>query len=234
MLMYDVFSGSDYLELDTDNVVWTIKLAGYTNYRMLYSAADNRKLAASYMARAHTVNFAGENTALTMNLKELAVPAEDYTQTQITNAKNVGLDVYTTIKQTAAVLCSGANNFMDERYNLIAFVDYLQVDMYNIQRQTATKIPQTRPGIAQLVDQAEKTTRQFVKAGVVAPGTWTSPDFFGDRTKFLQNIEDNGYYWLSGLLSDQSAASGKQGNRRSFRVLLSYPGPFIPLTSLLM
>ena len=206
VLMYDVFDEESNLEVDTTNVVWEIKLAGYTNYRMLYSKAGNRKFAASYMARAHTVNFAAENTALTMHLKELAVPAEEYTQTEVDAAKRVGLDIYTTIKQTATVLTSGANNFVDERYNLIAYVDFLQVDMYNLLRQTATKIPQTRQGIAQLVDQAEKTTRQFVRAGVIAPGTWTSPDFFGNRDTFLENILSNGYYFISGSLADQSQA----------------------------
>lgn len=206
VLMYDVFDAAANLEVDVSNIVWEIKLAGYTNYRMLYSKAGNRKLAATYMARAHTVNFAGENTALTMHMKELAVPAEEYTQTEVDKAKRVGLDIYTTIKQTATVLTSGANNFVDERYNLISYVDYLQVDMYNLLRQTATKIPQTRRGIAQLVDQAEKTTRQFVRAGVIAPGTWTSPDFFGNHDTFLENVSVNGYYWLSGLLADQSQA----------------------------
>ncbi len=207
VLMYDVFDNSDNLEVDPTNVVWTIKLAGYTNYRMLYSKAGNRKMAASYMARAHTVNFRAENSALTMHLKELAVPAESYSQTELNKAKTVGLDVYTTIKLTPCILTSGANNFVDERYNLIAFVDFLQVDMYNLLKATSTKIPQTRRGVAQLVDQAEKTTRQFVRAGVIAPGTWTSPDYFGNRERFEENILENGFYWLAGRLADQSQAS---------------------------
>jgi hypothetical protein len=207
VLMYDVFNDPDNLEVDTDNVVWTIKLSGYTNYRMLYSTAGNRKMAASYMARAHTVNFAAENSALTMHLKELNVAAEDYTQTEINKAQTVGLDLYTTIKLTPCLLTSGANGFTDERYNLIAFVDYLQVDIFNVLKGTSTKIPQTRAGVAQLVDQCEKTSNQFVRAGVVAPGTWSSPDTFGNRATFEQNIEDNGFYWLAGSLAAQQQAS---------------------------
>jgi len=207
VLMYDVFDSLDNLEVDPANVVWDIKLSSLDNYRMLYSKAGNRKMAASYMARTHTVNFAAENSALTMHLKELSVAAEEYTQTEVNKAQTVGLDIYTTIKLTPCILTSGANNFTDERYNLIAFVDYLQVDMYNLLKLTATKIPQTRRGIAQLVDQAEKTTRQFVRAGVAAPGTWTSPDYFGNRKNFEQNILDNGFYWLAGRLADQSQSS---------------------------
>lgn len=207
VLVYEVFSGSTYLDLDADtNVVWANKLAGYTNYRMLYSAAGNRRLATSYMARAHTVNFNADSSALTMHLKTLAVTAEDYTQTVIAAAKAVGLDLYTTVKNTACVLTSGANDFVDNRYNLIAFVDAVQTDMYNLLKLTATKIPQTRRGVNQLIDQGEKTTRGFVRAGVFAPGTWSSPDYFGDRETFERNIEGNGFYWIAGSLADQPQA----------------------------
>lgn len=206
MLMYNVFSGSTYLDIDATNPVWTVKLSGQDSFRMLYSTAGNRKLAASYMARAHTVNFNAENSAITMNLKELAVPAEDYTQTEISKAYAVGLDLYTTIKDVAVVLTSPANDFVDNVYNLIAFVDAVQTDMFNLLKQTGTKIPQTVRGVNQLIDQGEKTTRGFVRAGVFAPGTWSSPDTFGDIDTFNRNISQFGFYWLAGSLADQPQA----------------------------
>ena len=207
VLQYDVFDAPANLTVDPTNVVWDIKLSSLTNYRMLFSKAGNRKLAASYMARAHTVNFAAENSALTMHLKELAVAAEEYTQTQVNQAQIVGLDLYTTIKLTPALLTSGANGFTDERFNLIAFVDFLQIDMYNLLKSTGTKIPQTTRGVNQLIDQAEKTTIQFVRAGVFAPGTWSSPDTFGDLDTFRRGISNNGFYWLAGSLSAQAQNS---------------------------
>jgi hypothetical protein len=207
VLQYDVFESPANLLVDPTNVVWDIKLSGLTNYRMLYSKAGNRKMAASYMARVHTVNFGAENSALTMHLKELSVAEEEYTQTEVNNAKMVGLDLYTTIKLTPVILTSGANVFTDERYNLIALVDFIQVDMYNLLKLTGTKIPQTRRGVNQLIDQAEKTTRQFVRAGVAAPGTWSSPDYFGNRETFEQSIVNNGFYWLAGSLADQAQNS---------------------------
>jgi len=207
VLQYDVFESPTNLLVDPTNVVWDIKLSSLTNYRMLYSKAGNRKLAASYMARVHTVNFGAENSALTMHLKELSVAAEEYSQTEVNNAKMVGLDLYTTIKLTPVILTSGANVFTDERYNLIALVDFIQVDMYNLLKLTGTKIPQTRRGVNQLIDQAEKTTRQFVRAGVAAPGTWSSPDYFGNRETFEQSIINNGFYWLAGSLAAQAQNS---------------------------
>jgi len=207
VLQYDVFDAPANLTVDPTNVVWDIKLSSLTNYRMLFSKAGNRKLAASYMARAHTVNFAAENSALTMHLKELSVAAEEYTQTQVNQAQTVGLDLYTTIKLTPAILTSGANGFTDYAYNIISFSDYLQIDMYNLLKQTSTKIPQTTRGVSQLIDQAEKTTLQFVRAGVFAPGTWSSPDTFGDLETFRRGISNNGFYWLAGSLAAQAQNS---------------------------
>lgn len=202
-LLYNAFSGTAYLTPSTSNPVWAVKLASQSNFRCLYSKAGNRLLAATYMARAHTVNFNAENSAITMNLKELAVPAESYEQTEIDAAKRVGLDVYTTIKDTPVVLTSGANDFVDNVYNLIAFVDAVQTDLFNLLKSTGTKIPQTTRGVNQLVAQAEKTSRGFVRAGVFAPGAWSSPDSFGNIDTFNRNIEQFGFYWLAGLLKDQ-------------------------------
>lgn len=206
-LMYDVFSSADNLEKDITNVVWKNTLSGYDNYRMLYSKAGNRRFATAYMARAHVVSFTAENTALTMNLKELAgVLPESYTQTEITKAKTVGLDIYTTVKDVPVVLTSGANDFVDNRYNLIAFIDAVQTDLFNLLKLAGTKIPQTTRGVNQLVDQGEKTTRGFVRAGVFAPGVWTRPDFFGEQETFKRNIRQFGFYWKANRLSDQPTA----------------------------
>ncbi|EPV3120860.1 DUF3383 family protein, partial [Yersinia enterocolitica] len=185
-------------------------LASQRNFRMLYSKSGNRKLAITYMARTHTVNFNGERTAITLHLKTLNVPAEEYSQTEIDKAKRVGLDIYTTIKDVPCVLTSGSNDFVDNVYNLMAYVDAVQTDSFNLLKTTPTKVPQTYYGVDQLEDCAEKTTRGFVRAGVFSPGAWTLPDFFGDRDMFLRNIEQNGFYVLAGDLKDQSTADRQE------------------------
>ena len=205
-LVYETFQSVDYLEIDVDNPVWTVKLSGQDYFRCLYSKAGNRQMSASYMAYVHSVDFTAENSALTMHLKELSVPSEEYSQTEIQKAYNVGLDIYTTIKNTNVVLTSGANDFVDNIYNLMAYKEQMQVDVFNVLKGTSTKIAQTTAGVNKLVDQCEKTTAQFVKAGVFAGGTWTSPDFFGNIDVFKRNIEQQGFYFLAGKLSDQSNA----------------------------
>lgn len=207
VLMYSVWSGSDYfVKSVADNPVWATTIGGFDTFRMLYSQAGDRRLAAAYMARAHTVNFNAQNSALTMNLKELNAVPEDYTETELNQAKAVGLDVYTTIKDVPVVLSSNKNSPMDDVYNLISYVDACEVGAFNFLRGTSTKVPQTTPGMNALVDSLEKVSTQYVRAGFIAPGTWLSPDSFGDQQTFLRNIEQNGYYWLAGPISEQSQA----------------------------
>lgn len=206
VLFYEVFTGATSLQVSPSNDVWAIKLAGATNFRCLYRADNNRKFAVSYMARNHTVNFNAENSALTMNLKALSVPADEIDETVIKQAKRVGMDVYVAIKDVPGVLCSGANDFVDNRYNLMGYVNAIQVDSFNVLKGTATKVPQTTPGVNQLVDACEKTTRGFVRAGVWGPGEWTSPDSFGDLDTFKRQIREKGFYVLAGRLEDQSQA----------------------------
>lgn len=202
-IIYNVFSGSSYLAVAANNPVWAVKLAGQSAFRCLYSKAGNRLYAATYMARTHTVNFNAENSAITMNLKGLNVPAESYDQPEIDAATRVGLDIYTTIKDTPVVLTSGANDFVDNVYNIAGFVDAVQTDMFNALKSTGTKFAQTTRDVNKLVAQGEKTTRGFVRAGVFAPGAWSSPDSFGNINTFNRNIEQFGFYWLAGLLKDQ-------------------------------
>jgi len=205
VMQYDVFSNPTNLEVDVSNPVWEIKLASQVNYRMLYSKAGNRTLAVGYMSRNHTVLFTGENTAQTMHLKEIkSVVAENYNQTEIDKAKTVGLDIYTVFKETVPkLLTTGANGITDNVYNLMAYVDAVQTDAFNILGTTTTKIPQTTPGLNQLIDGLEATSQGFVTAGVFAPGTWTLSETFGDVDTFNRNIEEKGFYWYSIPLSDQ-------------------------------
>jgi len=202
-IIYNVFTGSSYFAVSASNPVWAVKLASQTSFRCLYSKAGNRLMAATYMARTHTVNFNAENSAITMNLKELSVPAESYSQTEIDSAKRVGLDIYTTIKDTPVVLTSGANDFVDNVYNIIAFIDAIQTDNFNVLKQTGTKIAQITRDVNTMVAANEKTCRGFVRANVFSPGSWSSSDTFGNINTFNRNIEQFGFYVLAGLLRDQ-------------------------------
>jgi len=205
VLQYDVFSNPTNLEVSVSNPVWEIKLAGQTKYRMYYSSAGNRTLGAGVMATMHTVLFSGTNTAITTQLKEITgVVAEFYSEQDLDKAEIVGLDVYTTFKSTVPKLVTtGANGFTDDEYNILAYLDSVRTGLFNVLGTTPTKIPQTTPGLNQLLDAGEKISQRYVTAGVFAPGTWNSTERFGDVDTFNRNIEEKGFYWYSIPLSEQ-------------------------------
>ena len=162
-----------------------------------------------------------------MQGKQLAIVSEDLSQTVINACKTVGLDVYVAIKSTPLVplvLTSGANDFVDNVYNLIAFIDAVQSDVATLITGTPTKIPQTTPGINSIVDQAEKTTRRFAKAGFIAPGEWLSPNTFGNVDTFKRNISEFGYYWMAGSLADQSSTDRSARKSPPLMCAIKYAG----------
>lgn len=203
VLVYNVFKGAKYSIMDATNPCWQVRMAGLKSFRMLYGS--DRKFAAAYMARMHTVNFNGENTAITMNLKELPVVAESISDDLWIKLKKIGLDVYTTTKGEPHVLCSTGNGFVDDEYNLTAFVDSVQTDLFNLLKLTPTKLAQTERDGAQIVDTAEKTSRRFARANVIGAGEWTNPATFGNVEVFKRAIRQEGFFWQLGAFADQTA-----------------------------
>ncbi len=203
-LIYETFNDEKYTTFDNSNPCWKVKMAGLRAFRMLW--LNDRRYAAAYMARMHTVNFNGENTAITMHLKELPVVAVPISDNLWSKLNKVGLDPYTTTKDTANVLCSEGNDYVDNEYNLIAFINHVQTDVFNLLKSTFTKLAQTEPDGQVLVDQCEKTSRRFARANFIAAGEWSNPNILGNREAFLRSIRTTGYYWQIGSFADQSQA----------------------------
>lgn len=188
-----------------------INSAGLYQTKPLYNstgALNARLFAASYMGRALSVNFEGSNTAITMQLKQLAgiQPDPGITQTIYNVCQTAGVDIYASFAGISAVVSNnGANGkYFDEVYNLIWFVSDIMVTGFNALLQTGTKIPQTETGMSYLKSQYRKVCAQAVNNGYIAPGSWNSPDYFGDQTDFINNILQTGYYIYSSPINQQS------------------------------
>lgn len=189
-----------------------IKNAADTYTRCLYystSALNARLFAAAAAGRGMSVNFEASNTALTMNLKQLATIDADtgITQTVYSNCKTAGVDVYTSIAGVSAYFSHGNNKFFDEVHNLIWFVSAVKVTGFNTLLQLGNKIPQTEPGMNLLKGAYREVCERAVKNGYVAPGSWTSAEWFGNQEDMIKNIQEHGYYIYSTPISQQSAAA---------------------------
>lgn len=210
------FPSSDPASVDPEGRLDKIRLASLTQSRgLLYEdGKDSEALieSAAYASRLLSTVFTGSNTTSTMNLKTLrgVLPDLSLTQTLIEKAKLAGADVYPSIQGVPAVLSFGANEFVDNVYNLLAFVGDIQISEFNVLKQTATKIPQTEGGMDQLKGAARRVCDQYVRNGFVSPGEWNSPNTFGNQEEFFLNIQQFGYYIYSEPIALQLPAEREE------------------------
>lgn len=195
---------------DIAGIATTIKDATNTKTRLvLYtdSISEANLTKSAYTGRAFSTNFSGSRTAQTMNLKSLAgvTPDSGITQTLYTNADTAGVDLYVSYDGVASVFSSSGNDFFDNPYSDLALKFALEAAGFNFLRQTNTKVPQTESGMNGLKNAYAQVAERFVTAGVIAPGSWTSSERFGDPEIFDQNILDRGYYIYSLPIAQQSS-----------------------------
>jgi hypothetical protein len=185
--------------------------ASDSNTRCLYystSALTARLFAAAYASRAMSVNFAGSNTAITMNLKQLATidPDDGVTQTYYNALATAGVDAYISYAGVSSVVSNGANRYFDEVYNLVWFVSALKVAGFNALAQVSNKIPQTEPGMSLLKSAYRSVCEQAKGNGYIGPGSWTSAEWFGVQGDMNNNILERGYYIYSAPVNLQATA----------------------------
>lgn len=189
-----------------------IQQAGNSNTRCLYYGLDDdeaaRGFVARYASRLHAVNYAGSNSAITMNLKVLRgiMPDASLTQTLVSQAETAGVDLYASYSGRPAVISHGNNSFADEVLNRMWLVNALKISGFNALAQVSTKIPQTEAGMSILKGVYRRVCEQSVNNGYVAPGEWTSPEWFGHQEDFINNISERGYYIYSQPVNKQSVA----------------------------
>lgn len=177
-----------------------IQLASdYFTRCLYYSSAtlqNARLFAAAYASRLMSVNYAGSETAITMNLKQLStiVPDPNINLTVLSVCQTAGVDVYASYANSPATISNGANKFADQCLNILWFILAIQVAGYNALATTNTKIPQTTAGMNTYVGYLKQICVQAVANGYLAPGIWTAADTFGNQQDFLNNISSYGFY----------------------------------------
>lgn len=198
--------------VDIQGVFTNIQQATDYNTRCLFysdSASLNARLfAAAYASRLLSVNTAGSNTTLTMNLQQLETIVSDngITQNIVSLCAIAGVDIYPSTAGYAGVYSNGDNKFADEVWNLIAFVAALEVAGFNTLATVGTKVPQTEPGVSLLKNSYKQVCVQFVNNEYIAPGAWTSAEIIGNQADLLANISQYGYYIYSQPVNQQSTA----------------------------
>lgn len=209
-----------------------LRTGNFSHTRGLYygdaSAASLNAIlmSSAYAGRGLSVDFTGSNTTLNMNLKDLATiqPDPSMTETIYTECQTAGADVYASVQGVPKVLCSGANSFFDQVYNLLSFVGDLQVAGFNFLAETSTKVPQTENGIDAYKGSFRGVCEQYVTNQYIAPGAWNSPTTFGNLQDFLANIRQVGYYIYSQPVAQQSQASRVARNAPLVQIAIKEAG----------
>ncbi len=177
------------------------------------AALNSRLFAAAYLSRAFSVNYSGSDTTLTMNLKDLIGLSADtnISETILEQCKTLGVDCYPSIEGLAKVVSNRQGvMYFDQVLNQIWFVNGVQRAVFNVLATTRTKIPQTEGGLEKQRTAIRNVCKQAVVNGYLAPGTWNSPDTFGDYEDFLRNIREFGYYEYHQPVSEQAQPEREQ------------------------
>lgn len=194
-----------------------IKAAGNTKTRLLAKTDQGEEISkiaiATYATIAQSTNYSGNDTALTMNLKELTGVLPDYNinSTYYNIAKTNGVDIYAATEGLSCVYSFDNGYYTDDATNLLWLKKALEVSGFNYLRKTDTKIPQTETGMAGLKNAYEQRCSQGVRNGVIGTGLlWNDSIPFGDPADFQRNIQEKGYYIYSLPIALQNQAEREQ------------------------
>lgn len=183
-----------------------IKAAGYKRTFTQYSSS-NAFASASIFGRAFTVNFDASSTTITLKFKqEPSITPETLTATQAAALKSKNCNVFVRYNNDTAILQEGtmANGyFFDEIHGADWLQNDLQTAVYNLLYTSPTKIPQTDPGINQIVTVVSGRLDQAVTNGLAAPGQWNGPRVGALNTGDTLSA---GYYVYAPPVASQSQA----------------------------
>src|SRR5690606_2791873 len=129
----------------TTNIANQIEQDAANPYKKLYDKLASRALVIydkndpyaimSALARGLSVNFAANNSTITLKFKQLpGVSADDLSLTEVSKCKALGINYYTYYDE-AAMLAEGTTigkRFFDEIHGLDWFVDAVQKDYFAV------------------------------------------------------------------------------------------------------
>lgn len=190
----------------TDDIAAKLKAAKYSRTFVQYSTSS-KYASASLFGRAFTVDFTGNNTAITLKFKqEPGVTYETLTTSQAAALDSKNCNVYVYYANDTAIIQQGVmanGDFFDERHGLDWLQDYIQTNLFNLLYTSTTKIPQTESGVTQLITNVESSLEQAANNGLVAAGVWNGGALGQISTG---DTLTKGYYVYATPLTQQSQA----------------------------
>ncbi|MGN8278158.1 DUF3383 family protein [Pseudomonas sp. SMN5] len=169
------------------------------------------------------VNFNAANSTITGEFKKLpGIDAEDLTQTAYSAMKQKGAVFYTVVetggeKDMGRVINSKTTStfgeYIDDVFNLDAFVNYLTINLYNALTKVPTKLRQTAAGQQVLIDAASQIGERFIDNGYLGERFYPS-----DETG--EQVLSRGYEVLTKAEDIRNITDAERADRQAAPIIM--------------
>lgn len=203
-------SPNAYNTANTDSVAYYGWDKQLKNTCIIYHHSSSDYADMSYLALALSVNYALENSTLTMKFKQLdgiATSPLTESQVQALDARNV--NCYVLVGNSSSVVREGKQCadtwFTDSRVNLDNYKEELQVEVYNVFLRNK-KVPYTTAGQSLLISACSKINDRYTRNGT-----------FADR-EVEDTTTENGVKVLEATVITPSPVAGATASERASRI----------------
>ena len=209
---------------DTSNLAYQAKQLGIQFGAVQYSS-QNPYAVVSALARGVTVNYDGSNTTITFAWKQMpGVVPEALSQTQYQALQSFNCNAYVSVNNGTQIYWPGitpSGLFMDSLFNVVWFRDDLQNEVYNLNYESTTKIPQDDDGSHQVLTVLTGVCQQAVANAYLAPGQWNAGGFGAlSEGDYLQK----GYYIYAPPIASQTQAARSARESVPFQIAAKEAG----------
>lgn len=161
-----------YNTADTTNIGFYAHNKGYIKTSVMYHNNPQVYPDVSYAALALSVNYALENSTLTMKFKQLTgIETVPLTETQLSSLKARRINTYVSMGNSSFVVREGVQSadswFTDSHVNLSNYKEELQVEVFNVFMRNK-KVKYTSAGQDLLVSAAAKINNRYIRNGTFA------------------------------------------------------------------
>lgn len=213
---------------DSSDIASTLTTSGYRHASTFPHASEVYAgiAAAKYLA---AVNYSNSNSTITLFGKKIAgTAAESLTSSEYNSMElDTKKAMFYTVVDNKGSTDNGRiinpwshstfGEFIDDVVNLDAFINFLEVQLYNTVVNATTKIPQTPSGQSLIIQQAGIICEQFISNGYLGPRTYIDPDDGIEKTVPGYQILSKPEHILNLLDSDRNARKSAPLNIRIFR-----------------
>ena len=210
--MHENASGTD-ADQDTEGIFRKLKAKGYRrSFGQYCNQPDTPDAVAATMGYAMGANDGTINSAYTLAYKHLpGVTPDDLTENQVSyvvgtsTSEGVNGNVYVNRQDSYNVLQQGRmadGTPFDEIIYLDMLMDRITLNVMDLLYK-ARKIPDTDPGVTQIMNVINNACDQFVNIGYIAPGVWKDGDIL--KLKYGDTLA-KGYLVQAESVNNQSQA----------------------------